>query len=241
MLVFAKGVSSGLHAGGRRARGERVWEPFWADGSELIFRHGLTYSGHASACAAAIANLDVLERERLVDRVAELEPALVSELAPLAEHTACRRGSLRRRPARGHRARRPGAGARGARGLLRARRADTAAGAEHASGLTPVRHHAATTWRGWPPSSARRSREPECGTCASAPTKGPVVAVQRGDALEPLDPGSVPAALGDGRPAAGDLGTAEDCAPACSGDTREGRGDRAELQGPHRRDRAGDA
>jgi 2-keto-4-pentenoate hydratase/2-oxohepta-3-ene-1,7-dioic acid hydratase in catechol pathway len=40
--------------------------------------------------------------------------------------------------------------------------------------------------------------------------EGPVVAVQRGDALEPLDPGSVPAALGEGGPSAGDLGTAGD-------------------------------
>ena len=86
MLVFAKGVTSGYMPVGGVLVGERVWEPFWADGSELIFRHGLTYSGHASACAAAIANLDVLDRERLIDRVAELEPVLVSELAPLAEH-----------------------------------------------------------------------------------------------------------------------------------------------------------
>jgi 2-keto-4-pentenoate hydratase/2-oxohepta-3-ene-1,7-dioic acid hydratase in catechol pathway len=40
--------------------------------------------------------------------------------------------------------------------------------------------------------------------------EGPVVAGQRGDALEPLDPGSVPAALGESRPAAGELGTADD-------------------------------
>jgi 2-keto-4-pentenoate hydratase/2-oxohepta-3-ene-1,7-dioic acid hydratase in catechol pathway len=39
---------------------------------------------------------------------------------------------------------------------------------------------------------------------------GPVVAVQRGDALEPVDPGSVPAPLGNGGRAAGDLGTAGD-------------------------------
>jgi len=86
MLVFAKGVSSGYMPVGGVLVGERVWEPFWADGSELIFRHGLTYSGHAGACAAAIANLEVLDRERLVDRVSELEPELVSALEPLTRH-----------------------------------------------------------------------------------------------------------------------------------------------------------
>ena len=85
MLVFAKGVSSGYMPVGGVLVGERVWEPFWADGSELIFRHGLTYSGHAGACAAALANLEVLERERLVDRVSALEPDLVSEVERLAE------------------------------------------------------------------------------------------------------------------------------------------------------------
>ena len=40
--------------------------------------------------------------------------------------------------------------------------------------------------------------------------EGPVIAVQQGDALEPLDPGSVPDLLGDGRPAAGDLGSASE-------------------------------
>jgi len=85
MLVFAKGVSSGYMPVGGVLVGERVWEPFWADGSELIFRHGITYSGHAGACAGAIANLDVLEREGLVDQVSALEPDLVTALRPLTD------------------------------------------------------------------------------------------------------------------------------------------------------------
>jgi adenosylmethionine-8-amino-7-oxononanoate aminotransferase len=86
MLTFAKGVSSGYTPVGGVLIGERLWEPFWADDSELIFRHGITYSGHAGACAGAIANLDVLEREGLVDRVGALEQDLVAELKPLADH-----------------------------------------------------------------------------------------------------------------------------------------------------------
>ena len=41
-----------------------------------MFLHGYTYSGHAAACVAAMANLDILESEALVARVAELEPIL---------------------------------------------------------------------------------------------------------------------------------------------------------------------
>jgi putrescine---pyruvate transaminase len=88
MLTFAKGVTSGYLPVGGVLIGERIWEPFWADDSDLIFRHGITYSGHASACAAAIANLDLLEREGLVARVAELEAELVAALGPLADHPA---------------------------------------------------------------------------------------------------------------------------------------------------------
>jgi putrescine---pyruvate transaminase len=86
ILLFAKGVTSGyLPLGGAIVSG-RVAEPFWADGSDLVFRHGLTYQGHASVCAAAHANLDIIEREDLVARAAALEGPLERVLRPLAEH-----------------------------------------------------------------------------------------------------------------------------------------------------------
>jgi adenosylmethionine-8-amino-7-oxononanoate aminotransferase len=62
-----------------------VWEPFFADDAP-IFRHGVTYSGHATACAVAHANLDVLESEQLADRVKTLAPVLTQAVEPLAKH-----------------------------------------------------------------------------------------------------------------------------------------------------------
>jgi adenosylmethionine-8-amino-7-oxononanoate aminotransferase len=76
LLLFAKGVTSGYQPLGGAIIGERVSEPFWADDSDLVFRHGLTYQAHASACAAALANLDIIEREDLIARAAALEPIL---------------------------------------------------------------------------------------------------------------------------------------------------------------------
>ena len=90
VLLFAKGITSGYLPLGGALVGPRVAEPFWADDSELTFRHGLTYQGHASACAAALANLAIIEREGLVARAAALEPVLASALAPLAEHPEVR-------------------------------------------------------------------------------------------------------------------------------------------------------
>jgi putrescine aminotransferase len=85
MIVFAKGVTSGYQPLGGVIVGPRVSQPFW-EGSAPgpMFVHGYTYSGHATACAAAMANLDIIEREGLVARVAALEPVLDTAVRRLA-------------------------------------------------------------------------------------------------------------------------------------------------------------
>jgi putrescine---pyruvate transaminase len=86
LVTFAKGVTSGyLPLGGVVVSG-RVAEPFWTEVGRVSVRHGQTYSGHASACVAALANMDILERERLIERGGELEGELLETLAPLADH-----------------------------------------------------------------------------------------------------------------------------------------------------------
>jgi adenosylmethionine-8-amino-7-oxononanoate aminotransferase len=81
LIVFAKGVTSGyLPLGGVVVSG-RVSEPFWSGGH--AFRHGQTYAGHPACCAAALANLDIFERERLIPRGRELERPLLEALLPL--------------------------------------------------------------------------------------------------------------------------------------------------------------
>jgi len=86
MMTVAKGLTSGYLPLGAVIAGPRVAEPFWRDGSTEVFRHGYTYSAHPAACAVGLANLDIIEREQLVSRVRELEPALAHVLAPLAGH-----------------------------------------------------------------------------------------------------------------------------------------------------------
>ena len=92
MITFAKGITSGYLPLGGVFVSPLIWEPFYVDAPETpILRHGITYSGHATACAVAMANLDILEREQLVPRVLELEGLLRSELTALA----ARRPSVR--------------------------------------------------------------------------------------------------------------------------------------------------
>jgi adenosylmethionine-8-amino-7-oxononanoate aminotransferase len=86
MVVVAKGITSGYAPLGGVLIAPSVWGPFFDSADAPIFRHGVTYSGHATACAVAQANLDVLEEEELVARVAGLAPELEAALAPLAQH-----------------------------------------------------------------------------------------------------------------------------------------------------------
>src|SRR5207245_10312849 len=86
LIVFAKGSTSGyLPLGGVIASG-RIAEPFWRPGGGVMFRPGYTYSGHAAGAAASHANLDILDRDGLIDRGKELEGALAQALEPLAAH-----------------------------------------------------------------------------------------------------------------------------------------------------------
>jgi putrescine aminotransferase len=82
LICFAKGVTSGyLPLGGVVVSG-RVAEPFWEQGGTM-FRHGPTYSAHPTCCAAAMANLDIMRRENLLERGLELEGEISAALHEL--------------------------------------------------------------------------------------------------------------------------------------------------------------
>ena len=86
LLTFAKGITSGYAPLGGVLVSPRIWEPFYVDGPDTpVFRHGATYAGHATAAAVALRHLDLLEEERLLPRVVELEYLLADELKKLTE------------------------------------------------------------------------------------------------------------------------------------------------------------
>ena len=67
MITFAKGVTSGYQPLGGVVTGARVNRALETDPG-FFLRHGYTYSGHATVCAAALKNLEIIEREDLVSR-----------------------------------------------------------------------------------------------------------------------------------------------------------------------------
>jgi len=81
LVSFAKGVSSGyLPLGGVAVR-DRVYETIRDRGpAGLPFMGGLTYNNHPAACAAGLANLDILEREGLVENARERGSQLLDGL-----------------------------------------------------------------------------------------------------------------------------------------------------------------
>jgi putrescine aminotransferase len=85
IVTCAKGITSGYLPMGAVIAAPNVAEPFWAGGAGM-WRHGYTYSGHAAVSAAALANIDIMEREDLCGRALQLEGALFEVLKPLARH-----------------------------------------------------------------------------------------------------------------------------------------------------------
>ncbi len=77
ILNVAKQVTNGVQPLGAVVVKKEIYDTFMATGGPeymLEFPHGYTYSAHPVACAAGIAALDLLVKERAVERVAELAP-----------------------------------------------------------------------------------------------------------------------------------------------------------------------
>lgn len=85
LVTCAKGLTSGYLPAGAVLAAPWVVEPFRRPEAGM-FRHGYTYSGHATVAAAALANLDIMEREGLPGAALRLEEDLAEALRPLADH-----------------------------------------------------------------------------------------------------------------------------------------------------------
>jgi adenosylmethionine-8-amino-7-oxononanoate aminotransferase len=83
MITCAKGLTSGYSPLAAMIASDRVMEPF-LQGSNS-FAHGYTFGGHPVSTAVAMANLDIIEREKLNENVRDNEGAFRGTLEKLLD------------------------------------------------------------------------------------------------------------------------------------------------------------
>jgi adenosylmethionine-8-amino-7-oxononanoate aminotransferase len=83
LVCSAKGLSSSYAAIGAVLATDRVMEPFLQD--TAMWAHGITFGGHPVMCAIALKNIEIMKRDRILERVRENEDAFRSTLAQLLD------------------------------------------------------------------------------------------------------------------------------------------------------------
>ncbi len=84
IITFAKGITSGYVPLGGMAVSQKVMaEVSGSDAKGAVYSNGYTYSGHPVSCAAAMANMDVIEKEGILEHVRDITPYFQDKLAEL--------------------------------------------------------------------------------------------------------------------------------------------------------------
>jgi adenosylmethionine-8-amino-7-oxononanoate aminotransferase len=83
IITVAKGMTSGYSPIGAMLVSDRIMEPFLK--GETSFLHGVTFAGHPVSCAVALANLDIFEREGILEHVQSTEGAFRATLEKLSD------------------------------------------------------------------------------------------------------------------------------------------------------------
>ncbi len=82
LISIAKGLTSAYAPMGAVLVAEHVAEPFFENDRTLL--HGITFGGHPLAAAIALKNIEIFERDRVLENVREREPYLRSRMSELA-------------------------------------------------------------------------------------------------------------------------------------------------------------
>jgi adenosylmethionine-8-amino-7-oxononanoate aminotransferase len=83
LITSAKGLSSAYASIGALIARDSVMEPFSKPGT--MYSHGMTFGGHPVQSAVALKNIEIMKRDRIVERVRENEPVFRAALEPLLE------------------------------------------------------------------------------------------------------------------------------------------------------------
>ncbi|NHU43051.1 aspartate aminotransferase family protein [Rhodococcus sp. A14] len=83
IITTAKGLTSAYAPMGAVIASDRVMEPFLTDNN--VFMHGVTFGGHPVASAVALANIELMESEKMLENVRANEPVLRGMLESLRD------------------------------------------------------------------------------------------------------------------------------------------------------------
>ena len=84
IITSAKGITSGYLPLGATIYSDEVHAVISEPGHGRYFGVGYTYSGHPVSCAAALKNIEIIEREGILEHVREVGPYFLKQLASLA-------------------------------------------------------------------------------------------------------------------------------------------------------------
>jgi adenosylmethionine-8-amino-7-oxononanoate aminotransferase len=84
VITSAKGITSGYVPLGASIFSDQIYEVISRpEPGRDSFNHGFTYSGHPICCAAALKNIEIIERDRICEHVREVGPYFEKQLARL--------------------------------------------------------------------------------------------------------------------------------------------------------------
>ena len=87
IITCAKGLTSGYLPLGAMILSDRLLNEIVSeDRSHVLFSNGYTYSGHPVCCAAALKNIEIMEREGILEHVREVSPHFQERLNHIARH-----------------------------------------------------------------------------------------------------------------------------------------------------------
>ena len=84
IVTVSKALTGGTLPLAATLASEEIFSAFWSDDADAALMHGPTYMGNATACAAALASLDLFADEPRLDQVRAIERRLDAALTPLA-------------------------------------------------------------------------------------------------------------------------------------------------------------
>lgn len=85
IITCAKGITSGYVPLGAFLVSDKLLQSIDAKDPSVVFSNGFTYSGHPVACTAALKNIEIMEREKIMEHVRNIAPYFQDQLSSLLD------------------------------------------------------------------------------------------------------------------------------------------------------------